>query len=339
MVYKILTIDGGGVLGTFPASFLATVETSLQRSVDDTSIRLVDYFDLVVGTSTGGIIALGLGLGFSCSEVLKFYQQYGPNIFCESGLRSSFRNFPFVKKLVADLWREKYDQKALKQALEQTFGTKRLGNSRVRLVIPSMNPDRGVVQMFKTAHNIRFERDYLQTAVSVALATSAAPSYFPAYVSERGVPYIDGGMCANNPIAVAVIEAIAVLDWPRDQLQVLSLGCTSTPLDSAAGSSQRKKLGELYWAEQLVNVVMAGQSTTALGQAELLIGKNNITRINPTMPPGRFALDSVNEIQKLVGLGDNIAREALPDLRKSFLNERAEPFEPLRKLSALNPDD
>jgi uncharacterized protein len=118
----------------------------------------------------------------------------------------------------------------------------------------------------------------------------------------------------------------------------LSLGCTSTPLNLAAADSNPKKLGEFYWAEQLLDVMMAGQSTTALGQAELLIGKQNILRYNPTMPAKRFSLDGAREIQRLEGLGSNEAREALPAVRKMFLDKKAQPFLPYRQLPKLLPD-
>ena len=74
MTRRILSIDGGGIKGVFPASFLATVENSIEG-------QLADYFDLIVGTSTGGIIALGLGLGLSASDILRFYEDSGPEIF------------------------------------------------------------------------------------------------------------------------------------------------------------------------------------------------------------------------------------------------------------------
>jgi uncharacterized protein len=345
VTYKILTIDGGGILGTFPASFLATIETSLQRAENDSSLRLVDYFDLIAGTSTGGIIALGLGLGFSCSEILKFYQKYGPQIFRKSPRRAvierlvSFIPSSGVRRVLVDGFREKYEASALENALSETFGQKMLGHSRVRLIIPSMNPDRGSIHMWKTAHHPRFERDYLAKAVNVARATSAAPTYFEVYISERGMPFIDGGMCANNPIAVAVTEAIGVLNWPREQLELLSLGCTSQPLDLTPGSPEAKRLGELYWAEHLLDTMMAGQSTTALGQSELLVGKEKIIRIDPLMPAGRFTMDSADQIKRLVGLGESYARDAIPEVRKKFLQEKSEKFVPYHYLQALLPDE
>src|SRR3989338_9069801 len=117
MVKKILSIDGGGIKGVFPASFLTTIEDSIEGN-------LADYFDLIVGTSTGGIIALGLGLGFSPKEILGFYELYGSSIF--QGNR--------FLRLIRQLGYSKYENRNLKQALEKTFGDKKLGESKKRLV-------------------------------------------------------------------------------------------------------------------------------------------------------------------------------------------------------------
>ena len=132
-------------------------------------------------------------------------------------------------------------------------------------------------------------------------------------------------MWANNPVGVSVVEAITVLEWPRDSLRVLSLGCTTEPLNVKWG--RRIPLGLSYWAPKLLDVFMHTQSHASLGTAKLLAGHENIIRIDPVMPRGRFNLDKVKEIPSLTGLGETEAREALPKLRENFLNEPAEPFD------------
>ena len=301
---RILAIDGGGIKGVFPASFLATVEDSIKDKIGN-------YFDLIVGTSTGGIIALGLGLGLSAKEILAFYEESGPLIF------SGNRRFPWL--------RSKYNSGPLKTALEECFGEKTLGCSNKRLVIPSLNLENGEVYIFKTAHHPRLERDYKKRAVDVALATASAPTYFPAHQSAAGTPLIDGGMWANNPVGLAVVEAIAVLEWPRDSLKILSLGCTTEPLN--VDQARRRSCGKLYWAFKAVEVFMHAQSHGSLGTAKLLAGHENIIRINPVTPQGRFSLDGTEETDSLKGLGDSEARQALPELRKIFLDKPVEPFD------------
>ena len=307
---RILAIDGGGIKGVFAASFLATVEDSIGESI-------ADNFDLIVGTSTGGIIALGLGLGLSAKEILAFYEESGPNIFDDG------RRLPY--------WKSKYNRAPLEKALDACFGEKRLGHSKMRLVIPSLNIENGEVYIYKTAHHARFERDYKKRAVDVALATTAAPVYFPIYQSAEGTPLIDGGVWANNPTSVSAVEAIAVLDWPRDSIKILSLGCTTAPLEiNWDGNSS---LGLSYWAPRLVDVFMRSQSQGALGMAELLTGHDSVVRIDPYVQCGRFSLDDTTKISPLKGLGDSEARKALPKLRKVFLMNRAEPFKPVHRIN------
>ena len=310
---RILAIDGGGIKGAVPAAFLATVEDSIEDSV-------ANYFDLIVGTSTGGIIALGLGLGLSAKDILAFYEEHGPLIF------KGNRSFRWLR-----WWgTTKYSDAPLRAALETCFGDQKLGDSTKRLVIPSLNLENGKVHVYKTAHHPRLERDYKEKAVDVALATTAAPTYFPTHRSSAGTPLVDGGMWANNPVGMSVVEAITLLDWPRDALKVLSLGCTTEPLNVRWG--RKVPLGRPYWAFKLLDVFMHAQSHSSLGTAQLLAGHDNIIRIDEGVSQGKFSLDSVKEIDSLKGLGDFQARQALPELRKIFLGDHAERFVPFRTL-------
>ena len=266
---RILAIDGGGIKGVFPASFLATVEDTIEDNI-------ANYFDLIVGTSTGGIIALGLGLGLSAKELLAFYEEHGPTIF------KGNRGLRWLRWFGTS----KYSTAPLEDALRSCFGDKRLADSEKRLVIPSLNLENGKVYIYKTAHHPRLERDYKEKAVEVALKTSAAPTYFPTHRSSAGTPLIDGGTWANNPVGMSVVEAVTLLDWPGKSLKVLSLGCTAEPLNVNWG--RNASLGRLYWATKFVDVFMHAQSHASLGTAKLLAGYENITRIDPPVARGKF---------------------------------------------------
>ena len=298
---RILVIDGGGIKGVMPVSFLAHVEESLPQNI-------AAYFDLICGTSTGGIIALALGLGLSARETLAFYETHGPKIFYGDS-RRWFRGW----------FRARYNPQPLRTALCEVFGERKLGESTKRLVIPSFNIDTGDVHVWKTSHHPRFERDYKASAVDVGLSTAAAPTYFPTHRLACGTPLIDGGMWANNPIAVALVEAIGILNWPRDDVRVLSLGCTTTPLNVDWGRAH--SLGKLGWAQKLADVFLAGQASGAMGMAQHLIGdRQNIVRISPLVGP-RYELDGQNEIPSLKGLGASEARRALPAVRPLFFGQ------------------
>lgn len=312
-IRRVLSIDGGGIKGVFPASFLATIEGQLDRPIGE-------YFDLIVGTSTGGIIAIGLGLGFSAKDLLDFYLKLGPDVFAGNRFLKLFRWIGFSK----------YDPTALQLKLEDKFGERKLGESRTRLVIPSLNLETLEVHIYKTSHHERLRMDYLEPAVVAARATTAAPTYFPTYKSAQGIPFIDGGLWANNPIAVAAVEAVTILEWPRQDIRILSIGCTQEP--PSIDWARRFSLGLLYWGFKAKDAFMGGQDSGAKGMAEHLIGKDSIFRINRMVSSGRYGMDALKELDSLCGLGRSEARNEISRLVPIFFKEPAEPFEPFHKL-------
>ena len=216
--YRILALDGGGIKGAYTASILATWEK-------ETGKRIVDHFDLISGTSTGGIIAIGLGLGLSAQDILEFYQNYGAKIFPNLGLRQK------LSLTLQHFFRPKYSHESLRAALTAVFGDRLFGESQSRLVIPTYDAVRGRIFVMKTAHLPRFTLDYKAKAVDVALTTSAAPTFFdPAkFASHANNVYVDGGVWANCPALVALMEAYHFLNQPLDQIDVLSVGTTKEP--------------------------------------------------------------------------------------------------------------
>jgi patatin-like phospholipase/acyl hydrolase len=303
--FRILAIDGGGIKGVFPAAFLASIEETLGGS------SVAGYFDLIAGTSTGGIIALALGLGLSARRILEFYETYGTAILPQKSRRWI-------------LGPAKYETGPLKSALAETFGSKCLGDSSYRLLIPSFNATTGRIHIFKTAHHPRLQMDFRVAVVEVALATSAAPVFFPPHRSGQDVVFIDGGIWANNPVGLAVTEAITMLGRKGDELDVLSLGCTNEPPDF----TQRGR-GWRFWALRAIDAAMQGQSFAALGTAQHLAGHDNVFRFSPVVVPGRFALDKVEGISELKAFGYSEARESLRQLTPRFFSVPADEFKPI----------
>lgn len=146
----MLTIDGGGIKGVFPAAFLAEIEDRLGEAI-------YDYFDLIAGTSTGGIIAIGLGLGLTAGELLQLYKEFGPRIFHSHGFASSLRR----------LLRAKYSLEPLRQVVGTAFGNRLLGHSRKRLLVPALNLAAERVYIYRTAHHPRLVNDYTLPAIEV----------------------------------------------------------------------------------------------------------------------------------------------------------------------------
>lgn len=307
--FRILSIDGGGIKGVFPASFLGEVETTFGL----TSVG--QYFDLIAGTSVGGILALGLGLGRTAREMTEFLVSLGPGVFPPGST-------PTLRLL---LGLDRYDPGPLRSALSGVFGKKTLADSQVRLLIPSFDASKADIHIYKTAHSKRLMMDHRVEAVEVAMATAAAPTYFPAYESDNNLTLVDGGVWGNNPVALAVVEAITLLGQDPDNIDVLSLGCTDEPIDFKAGWHTG-----LHWLRCAIYAAMRGQSRSALGMAMHLTGRDKgadrILRIDPLVRAKRFRLDGTKEIAELRGLGYSHARHALPDIRERFFSEPSEAF-------------
>lgn len=318
--FKILSLDGGGIRGAFSATVLACIE-------EQTGARLLDHFDLITGTSTGGIIALGLAAGLSASEIRDFYVIDGPHIFPPlTGPRRLVRTLMSVV-------RPKYSQRALAAALRRVFGERTMGDLRTRVVIPAFNANNGRIRLFKTRHHSHISHDHVCTLLDVALATSAAPYFLPGHTTARHERFVDGGIWANDPIAVGVIEAVGYLRLPIATVRVLSVGTTSEPYHLKPGTIGRGitglVLGTLHG--QSVGLAMAAQMTGAQAQAKVLLGGDEpIMRIDPQVAPGRFKLDRAADIPELCGCAENVALHAMPRVQMQFLDApAAHPYLPL----------
>ncbi|MEZ5659386.1 MAG: patatin-like phospholipase family protein [Burkholderiaceae bacterium] len=297
---RILALDGGGIKGVLEVAFLDAVETATESGSRTT--------DLVAGTSTGGIIALGLGLGLSARDrrVLRLgraaHLRSGRPDGRERHCAAVFGPAAQLRRRGQQLAWPKYEPDALRVALMAAFGSKTLGESRLRLVIPAYHGDKDDLYVFKTRHHPRLQVDWRERAVDVALAMAAAPTYFRAHVMPSGAPLIDGGIWANNPAGVAAVEARSILGWKDDDLFVLSLGCTEEIFDVPASAGYKDlflKSTELF---------MRGQSRAAAGTAKLLCGHTEAApryfRHQVSVPAGKFSLDSVEMIDRLRALSE-----------------------------------
>jgi hypothetical protein len=329
---RILAIDGGGLKGALPAALLAEIE-------DRTGERIVDHFDLIAGTSTGGIIALGLALGLPAREILQFYRERGPAIFGqEAGIATGLRKW--LGRRASSLgtsarWlrRSKYSNGGLARALDDVFGDRQLGQAETRLVIPAFDSLTSGPYVFKTAHHPRFKSDYTARVVDVALATAAAPTFLPAHSFAGATHLVDGGVWANNPTGSAALEAATVLRWDMDNVRLLSLGCSQVYL----GPKPDAGVIDALRGKWILNLMMEGQACFSMAAAKLLLGhphtNPHLIRIDPQVPAGFAALDDAEKIDQLAGLGAAAARKNLPELERCFLVGTRQPFVPDHQLS------
>lgn len=308
--FQILSLDGGGIKGLFSAALLAAIE-------EDLNTKIIDHFDLITGTSTGGIIALGLGLGFKPREIVEFYVQEGPKIFSNC----------YGWKWVQHWFYRKFSSKNLIKALQNCFKDKRFGDSRKRLVIPSYNLGEDDVYIFRTPHHQRLKRDYKVPAWKVALATSSAPTYFPCSREVNKGRLIDGGVWANNPTMVGIIEAYGTLKVPLDVIRVFSIGTS----DCIAYRRNRLNYGGKFawaWGSSVIDVIMRGQSIGINNQATFLLGKENILRLDPRVSPDEFSLDGAHKADDLIGKAEHHSRIIMPTFEHTFMTHKAATYTP-----------
>lgn len=309
--FAVLSLDGGGVRGIFTAALL----TGLER---DLGGQVLDHFDLVVGTSTGGIIALGLGAGRSAEEILDVY------------LREMTRIFPRRRRLLgpAAAFRAKYAPDGLQRVLRDTFGETLLGDSKVPLVIPSFNIGENTVYLFKTPHHTDLRRDWSVPMWQVGMATSAAPTFFPAFsLPEDHVRLVDGGVWANNPAMVGVVEAVSMFDQPLASIRVLSLGTT---VDARTRPRKLDKGGLLQWVRSpnVAQVLLAGQSFGAFTQVKHLLGPGSAHRLSPPDPEELARLD-VADRRDLLAAAAHHSRVFAPTFEAAFADHQRSVYQPL----------
>ncbi|MFF0828912.1 CBASS cGAMP-activated phospholipase [Brevibacillus sp. NPDC003359] len=291
--FKILSIDGGGIRGIYPANFIAKVEDK----IGDRSHR---YFDLIAGTSTGGIIAIALSLGISAQEIVDLYVEKGKSIFKKRLLSSRM-----------GLIRSKYSNKNLIKELQQTFGENRIKDAKTLLCVPAVEHWKAKPKVYKTPHSSQFWIDGEKYAWEAAQATSAAPYYFQAASFEKECK-LDGGLWANNPITLAIAEAVN-MGVPIEDIKVLSLGTGQNVYD---GRNWLAKVGGgIPWNKRLLDVILESQATGALFTAQYLLPKENLKRVNFTSEK-QIPLDAVNKKDM-----DILLREAEHSFQETFIKE------------------
>ena len=315
--FQILSLDGGGIRGVFAAAFLSKIEEHLHCEV-------TRHFDLITGTSTGGIIAIALGLGLRPFEIVEFYKEHGRQIF------------PVIPGLPRwlDPWaarqyvQRKFSNQQLMGALQSAFQDQCLGASKKRLIIPAFNLQERSHKLFKTAHHKQFTIDYKLPAWKVAMATAAAPTFFNAYQID-GREFIDGGVWANDPVMVGVTEAVTVLEQPLSRVRVLSIG-TLRPVRSSTWSLRWG--GKLHWAPAVANLMIEAQSVAAQAQAQHFIGKPSLIRVNPEAHPKEIVLDDARCIPALIAKANHFAEHFAPSI-SAFLGHQAPDFTPSYEVS------
>ena len=329
---RILCLDGGGIRGAFTARALATWE-------EMTGEKIINHFDLIAGTSTGGILAIALGMGMQPAEIVEFYKKEGPTIFPGGGIGG--------KALEIQQWfAAKFDRQILRDRLEAAFGaapvtSTRLADAWVRLAITAYDAETDTPKVYRTPHSPAGMLDRRRERLDVAMATSAAPTYFEATRIEN-VLAVDGGVWANSPTTVALAEA-AQLGWNLADVRMLSVGTLFTPnvlaqpveidanvvkaalapiIGSLAGTAAAafwtniSVQGTLGWLPTIANLLMKTQIQTADHVCRSLLGSRYL-RVD--MATQEIKMDDAQAINALIGYGEAAAMGIFERVRDEFL--------------------
>ncbi len=298
---RILSIDGGGIRGIIPGWVLVSLEEKLKLKTNSEA-RISDFFDLIVGTSTGGILACGYlskpageSLAYDAKHVANLYKIFGPYIFKKEAFRWG-------------IFKAKYDSRGLEQALKANFNDGMLRDLLKPCLITSYDIERRKGHFFRQ-HKAKTDPYYNFYVKDVARATSAAPTYFPTEtaISEKGVGFslIDGGVFVNNPALCAYSEAREIFYRKKDQKYVtakdiimLSIG-TGTSREPF-NNKKAKHWGALGWVKPLIDIMMSGVADTVHYQLDQIYdaieAKHQYLRINKEIPENMStAMDDASE--------------------------------------------
>jgi len=287
--YHILSLDGGGIRGIITATLLERLNTHPAIA------NFLEGVDLIAGTSTGGIIALGLAKGFSPAELVNLYKELGPTVFADS----LWDNIKDLGTVIG----AQYSTQPLERELKNFLGeSTTLGQLHKKVLVAAfdldnLRPEPGLrTWKPKLFHNMGQDNDGNALAYKVGLYTSAAPTYFP---SVDG--YIDGGVFAANPSTCALAQSQderVFQDNPSlSDVVLLSLG-TGTSLSYIEGKNL--DWGIAQWARPLISILLDGVSGIADYQCRKLLHENYL-RLAPVFPPGvTIEMDAVDRIPQML---------------------------------------
>jgi hypothetical protein len=295
---RILAIDGGGIRGLIPALVLTELERRAGR-------RVFELFDLIAGTSTGGILACALCApdALPASELVKLYEDEGPEIFD----RSLFQRIRSAEGLLD----EKYDDAALDRALERFLQHKRLSETRPELLVPTYDTALPGPYFFKTTKARETPADDDFPLSVVARATSAAPTYFePVEAGARAL--VDGGVFAANPAMCGLAEALNRVA-PRDVV-LLSLGTGERT--HRRSFAEIKDWGLARWARPILDVVFDGASDTVHYQLDRVLGPERYWRLQVELTAASDDLDDASQgnLAKLRGHAEELIKQRSNDI-------------------------
>jgi patatin-like phospholipase/acyl hydrolase len=292
MTFKILSIDGGGIRGVYPAHILKCFEEKL-------GINLLESFDMIAGTSTGSIIAAGVASDIRACEIVNMYKEHGADIFKKKKSRIPFKKQRTATQLLLE---SVYDSGSLSDVLKGVFKDSTLGEISKPLILPATDVGNGGVHVFKSAYDPLFLRDRVVKVRDAVLASCSAPTFFdPHKVDEYLLS--DGGLWANNPALAAVIDAQKRLRIQYDDIQVVSIGTGHSKVAYGLKHEGGWGFASGWKHKAFINFMLSLQSQSALNYLKLHLKPEQILRIDFESDTD-LPLDDITEIDNLISLAD-----------------------------------
>jgi len=291
--FKILSIDGGGIRGVYPAHILQNIEERLH-------IDLYDSFDMIAGTSTGAIIAAGIATKIPAAYIVKMYKEHGSKIF-----KKKFFCLPGKKwrNIIQPMYTSVYNSYYLENILTDIYNKKYLGEITKPLLIPSTDIGNGCVHVLKSGYSKEFFRDRNVLLKDAVLASCSAPTYFNPHKIDNYL-LTDGGLWANNPAFVAITDAKKRLDVAQNDIRILTLGTGHSK--TMYGTETSKKWGLLNgWKnKEFISFILSLQSQSAMNYLKLHLKPEQILRIDfeSDYP---LPLDDVTKINDFLSRADH----------------------------------
>ncbi|GJZ50910.1 patatin-like protein 2, partial [Tanacetum coccineum] len=336
----VLSIDGGGIRGIIPATILAFLESQLQE-LDGDDARIADYFDVVAGTSTGGLVTAMLTTPdgnnrplYAAKDIVPFYNEHGPKIFPQyRGVGASIVN------TVKMVFGPKYNGKYLREVIREQLGNTRLNDTLTNVVIPTFDTKRLQPTIFST-YEAKVHLVYNAQLSDICISTSAAPTYFPAHyfknkdANGNGQEFnlIDGGVAANNPTLVAISQVtkqvfsenpdlfpIKPTDYGR--FLVISIGAGASKDVGPYNAKMESKWGIFGWLVQNGSTPIVDVFTHASGDMvdnhisvffQAVHSQNNYIRIQDDTLSGDEAsvdITTKDNLMKLEQIGKNLLKK------------------------------
>ena len=252
----------------------------------------------------------------SAAEIAEFYFEDGRKIFppLPTGLPGKFGKF-----ILTSLWRPRLKHEALENAIRARFGDRLLGDARSRLIIPAFLMPKTEIAVFKTDHHEDFKNDYKSPMWKVARSTSAAPTYLKGLEDDAsGKIFLDGGLWANNPVMVAIVDALSSYDLTLERIDVLSIGTGNPPFHLTKAEIFG---GFIAWKEA-IQAAMFLTTDNATAQAKLLLGPDKCLRIEPLGEDASIEMDDYDSACKALPKAAKLAFKAhKEELRQFFIRQ------------------